>query len=184
MHVLEPGCGSGKLGLWYAMQGANVTLMDIDENALEYAFYLHKLVQQARPAQWGEVTLWQGSIHDLGKLYAPDFDLVFNEGVVYFWRQPWRQHAINEMAKVTRPGGHVCVIGNSAHNTDIMKMAESVKHTYMGMPRIEIPFTRFELADRLRKAGLRDVQVRPVDGFMVDPPRWESSRMIAGWGTR
>jgi len=172
MQVLEPGCGSGKLGLWFAMRGCLVTLLDIDPQALEYARRLDGMAR-TNPSQyihWDDpkrVKFVEGSILHLP--YEDSvFDFVFNEGVPHHWGlsgSDWRrQRAINEMVRVTAIGGWTAVIGSNALCPQTTEMAQKTEHTYLGMPPKQRPFKPAELAERLLKAGLarETVQVRPV----------------------
>lgn len=185
LKVLEPGCGSGKLGIWYALRGAFVTLMDIDGQAVEYAQQLAQLAQlrgsTGLPGLHIEYCV--GSIHKMPSYWSNTFDFVFNEGVPQHWGyypKDWRrQHAINHMVRVTKPRGHVCVIGTNGHCPQAIHMVETTAHTYRGMPPRQKPWTRVELVDRLVKAGLTDVGVCPVSSI-----EWSDSMLLAGWGRK
>lgn len=190
LKVLEAGCGSGKLGIWYAMRGADVWLLDVDDQALEYASKLGGLVEQAT-GQKVDFHLAVGSVLDLphgdpkkarGWDMTNEFDFVFNEGVPHHWgylaKDTRRQRCLNEMARVTKPGGWVCVIGTNGHCPQAVKMAETTDHTYLGMPPRQKPWTREELEERLHKAGLRFTESVPVG------PSWEAAPLLAGWGQK
>lgn len=191
LQVLEPGCCSGKLGIYYWVRGAEVTLLDINESELLYA---HKLWEAASQhyldyKTGNSITFLHGSIH---KLPFPDnrFDLVFNEGVPQHWGynpRDWRrQRSINEMVRVVKPGGHICVIANNALCPAVIEMANSLDHSYKGlsdgykgMPAYEKPFTPDELAMRLERAGIKEPYVASVDSS-----KWEESALIAGFGVK
>lgn len=206
LKVLEPGCGSGKLGLFYALRGARVVLTDIDAKAIEYAQELWRraLLTQGRVPDDGPrfqpiADFMKGimppgaepvfKVESIHRICSPDgqFDFVFNEGVPHHWGYnpyDWRrQRAINEMARVTKPGGAVCVIGSNAHCPETVKMAEQTDHSYRGMPPKQKPFTRIELVERLEKAGLEGLGVMPVlpRGAWVSHD-FSDSPLIAGWG--
>ena len=205
LQVLEAGCGSGKLGIWYAVRGAECTLLDVDDAALAYASELCRLVGQAS-GKVVDVELCHGSVLSMphGQLVArgldwtDTFDFVFNEGVPHHWgfksHDTRRQRCLNEMARVTRRGGWVCVIGSNGHCPATVKMAETTDHTYPGMPPRQLPWTREELAQRLKKAGLdaETVKVWPVEitsnpfrgdaGYMESA--WGRAPLLAGWGQK
>ena len=193
LEVLEPGCGSGKLGIWYARRGCRVTLLDIDKGALDYArALLYEAPDDgADPFVLDRVSFDQGSIHDL-PYEEGSFDFVFNEGVPHHWPDDLgRQTAIDEMARVTRPGGKVAVVGSNAHCPDTMGMAYATYHTYTGMPPKQRPFTRSELKRRLERAGLQRVFVSPVSSWPTLWPgsdwmtsRWSTSPLLVGYGTK
>lgn len=175
--VLEPGCGSGKMGIHYALRGARETvLIDIDPSMVEYATRLSKATAALAGRKLG-IAILEGSIFHLP--YADNtFDLVFNEGIPHHWPdEERRQGSIDAMARVSR--GWVCVIGSNALCPETMKMAEETSHTYAGMPPKQKPFTPEELSGRLKKAGLVKVDVMPAIGSF-----WSESTLIVGWGRK
>ena len=204
--VLEAGSGSGKLSIWYAVRGAECTLLDVDDAALRYASELCRRVGQATGKEV-DVELCLGSVLTMphGELivrgldWTDTFDFVFNEGVPHQWgfnaHDTRRQHCLNEMVRVTKPGGWVCVIGSNGHCPATVKMAETTNHSYLGMPPRQLPWTKEELAQRLMKAGLdlKTLHVQPVSappsGLGADPlglveSAWERAPLLAGWGQK
>lgn len=98
-QVLEIGCGAGLMAIALAERGLRVQAIDVSD----------AMVQQAREnvAQAGrdcQINVEVGDVYDL--TYADDFfDLVLAIGVF-----PWLAHAepaLREMARVTKPEGHV-----------------------------------------------------------------------------
>jgi SAM-dependent methyltransferase len=187
LRVLEAGCGSGKFGLWYAWRSAMVTLLDIDPGVLVYTRALRDLVEKTLQLDPGIYKLnWvkvvQGSIFDLASLY-PDapYDFVFNEGVAHHFPRsdPRRQESLNQMVKVTRPGGTVAVMVSNAHCPGMMDYATQTEHTYAGMPPKQEPFGEAELFIALLDAGLTalTVKVKPVE-----EPHLAHARTLVGWG--
>lgn len=183
-RVLEPGCGSGKLGLWYALRGSEVTLLDIDPGVIEYSKHLTSRVGKDLVLEGGWIDLHVhhrcASVFGLTRLFGIDvFDFVFNEGVPQHWTDWRRQGAINQMVAVTKPGGLVCVIGSNAHCPAMMDYITKIDHTYAGMPPKQKPWTREEIRERLMKAGLMGVRVTPVDNAYFD-----QSMLLAAWGEK
>lgn len=177
LRVLEAGCGSSKLGSWYALQGAEVFVLDIDPGVLAYARALHRLIRERSPGFAIAVT--EGSIHDLEAIYgASRFDFVFSEGTTHHWppTDPRRQGSLDQMAKVTLPGGVVCAVGSNAHCSAMVEYAEKVDHTYQGMPPRQVPLDREELRAMMGVAGLSRVQVMPLG------ESWEGAMLLGGWG--
>lgn len=174
LQVLETGCGSGKLGLWYALRGARVVLIDIDKDVLKYTDTLMNMAGAS-------ASIICGSVHKLSKMLTGyEFDFVFSEGTTHQWpSSDWRrQSSINQMVKMCRIGGKVCVIGSNGACKDMVEYAEKVDHTYMGMPKKQEPLMPSELALRLKKAGLANINVQPVGG------RWDNSMLLCGWGEK
>ena len=187
LKVMEAGCGSGKFGLWYAWRGCGVTLLDIDPGVLAYTRALRDLMEKTLQLDPGIYRLnWikvvQGSIFDLPLLY-PDapYDFVFNEGVSHHFPRgdPRRQESLNQMVKVTRPGGTVAVMVSNMHCPGMMDYAERTSHTYHSMPPKQEPFDWIELSAALVRAGLdsKTVNVQPVEEEHVT-----RARTLVGWG--
>lgn len=181
IKVLEPGCGSGKLGLRYAMRGAQVVLLDIDPGAIYYTTQLGKKLD----SMFEEKFLYETVLGSVLELPFPDntFDFVFNEGVPHHFgyegSDTRREKCFQEMARVTKSKGVVCVIGSNAHCPAIVEMAEKTEHTYMEMPKRQKPFTRVELIQQLQDVGLVGIKCMPVSSSS-----WSDSFLIAGWGVK
>ena len=96
-RVLEIGCGAGFMSIALAQRGLHVQAIDSTEAMLE---------QARRNAEASGVTL-SLEIGNATSLASSDdsFDLVVAMGVIPWLEQP--ALAIQEMARVTRPGGHI-----------------------------------------------------------------------------
>jgi len=176
--VLEPGCGSGKLGLSYALRGCEVVLLDIDYEAVNYARRirgaLNSLLGFPLPAQ-----IRDGNIH---RMHFADssFDLVFNEGVVHHWPdEERRQGSIDQMVRVSRD--MVIIMGNNGLREEEQKQdrERDFSLSYKGVAPHRKCFTPDELEVRLKKAGLKKVNVEGVDLGRI-----EDSYLIAGYGRK
>jgi len=175
MLILEPGCGSGKFSLSYALAGCEVIMIDIDSEMVTYARRLrgalNSLVGSPLPVQ-----IRVGNIH---RMHFADnsFDLVFNEGVPHHWPdEKRRQGSIDQMSRVSKD--MVIVIGNNGANPQQAHKAGVEEFGYKGMPSKTHFFTPEELETRLKKAGLKQVQVEPISGS------FEESMLIAGYGRK
>jgi len=171
--ILEPGCGSGKLGIRYAMHGLRVVLLDIDPAVMEYTLELIRAVEP-KDARL-PIVLCVGDIHDL-PFGDNSFNLVFNEGVCEHWRGPARQRVIDEMVRVS--SDTVIIFVPNALSAESRRLAETTAHAYKSMPPEETPYFPDELRGRMEKAGLKDVAVEPVFGD------FQSSRQIVGVGKK
>ena len=180
LKVLEPGCGSAKFAISYALAGADVTALDLDLGVLAYAKELAALVN-AVTGHPLKLLIQQGSIHKLTAQYGTEaFDFVLNEGLIHHWSDWRRQSCVNQMVRVTKRGGWVCTVCSNALCPEMMAYAARVDHTYQGMPPRQRPLTPTELQMRLQRAGLQaeTVKVESVGGDL------ERSMLIAGWGQR
>jgi len=176
MLILEPGCGSGKFSLAYALSGCEVIMFDVDPEVISYT----RRLRGALNALVGFPLATQiklGNIHRM-KFADSSFDLVFNEGVPQHWvDEDKRQGAIDQMVRVCR--GTVVVMGNNGANPHEVEEDNTRRFTYMGMPPERKCFTPDELEMRLKKAGLKHIQVEPIT-----PGRMEDSVLIGGYGRR
>ena len=174
--VLEAGCGCGKFGIAYALAGCPATMFDIDPQVVAYA----RRIRDAVNALSGSSIVAHIRIGDIHSMTYPDgfFDLVFNEGVPqHFPDEDRRQRIIDHMVRVSR--NTVVVIGNNGLRLEEQEADKSFNFTYMGMPPRRKCFTPDELEMRLKKAGLKGVQVEGVT-----PGNIESSYLIGGYGRK
>jgi len=174
--ILEPGCGSGKFSLSYALAGCETIMLDIDPEVVNYARRLrgalNSLAGSPLPTQ-----IRVGNIHRM-KFADNTFDLVMNEGCSQHWTdEQKRQGSIDQMARVSRD--FVIVMGNNGLREEEQEADKSFDFTYKGMPPRRKCFTPDELEMRLKRAGLKHVNVEPVT-----PGRIEDSYLIGGFGRK
>jgi SAM-dependent methyltransferase len=168
--ILEPGCGSGKFSLALASLGHRVMVLDYVAEVLRGMRLTERQLDGHRPGKlWG---YGQGSLE---LLCFPDntFDLVLNEGVVEHWLDGKDRLAVlQEMARVTRPGGVAAVlVPNGVH--PLIQTWEKRLHAFRSAP----PMTHFsakQLGAELAQVGLTDVQ---TDGIYP----WRSWLRTAPW---
>lgn len=176
MLILEPGCGSGKFGLAYALAGCETVMLDIDPEVLKYARRLRGalncLVGFPLPT-----VIRTGNVHRLH--YADNtFDLAFAEGLSHHWTdEERRQGSIDQMTRVSKDT--VIVIGNNGANPLEVEKYGDVEFQYKGMPPKAKFFTPDELEMRLKKAGLKNVNVEPIS-----PGKIEDSVLVGGYGRK
>ena len=171
---LELGCGCGKFSINFAMLGTETILVDIDPEVITYA----RRIRGAVNALLGyplPIQIKLGNLFNL-RVTRESFDLVFNEGVPQHWTdEQKRQGCINIMANLSKD--MVMVIGNNGLREEEQRVDESFDFSYKGMPLRRKCFTPDELEMRLKKAGLKRVQVEGVT-----PGRIEDSYLIGGYG--
>ena len=174
--VLEPGCGSCKFALAYALRGCIVTALDIDPDAGRYATRIMNTLDCLIGGFRYRPVIREGDIHNLPYRDA-SWDLVFNEGVPqHYPDEERRQGSINEMARVARNA--VVIIGNNGLNPSEQETDRTFSFGYMGMPPMRKCFTPGELKGRMEAAGLVDVRVESLTYPM------EAATLIAGWGRK
>ena len=150
--------------------------MDIDYEVVNYARRirgaLNSLLGFPLPVQ-----IKVGNIHRM-HFAENTFDLVMNEGVPQHWLdEEKRQGSIDQMVRVSKDT--VVVIGNNGGNPIEVEKYRNVEFQYKGMPPKAKFFTPDELETRLKKAGLKNVNVEPIS-----PRRIEDSILIGGFGRK
>ena len=138
-QVLEVGCGAGFMAIALAQRGFRVHAIDSVETMIEQAR------RQAAEAGVGErLCLEVGDVYNLA-FEEESFDLVLAIGVIPWLEQP--ELAMQEMARVTRPGGHVILTADNRArlnclldpwlNPALAPLKRRVKHTleWLGLHR-------------------------------------------------
>lgn len=195
LRILEPGCGSAKFALAYALHGCAATALDIDPGVIQYAKALAESVRIHAKAPMPlrvvpepavepfTVSLGVGDVHTLSERFKEQdpFDFVYWEGLSHHWppEDKRRQTCFDECVKVLKSGGKAAFMVSNAHCMAMLEYAEQVKHTYEGMPQHQIPLTMTELFTRCVAAGLTDVKVLPVESDHIP-----EARTIMAWGVK
>jgi SAM-dependent methyltransferase len=97
-RVLDAGCGPGRFTLELLRLGAHVTALDISPGQLE-------LLRARVP----DIEAMVGDITDLSRFPDDAFDVAVCFGGPLSYVLDRAEHAVAELARVTRPGGHVLV---------------------------------------------------------------------------
>ena len=97
-RVLDAGCGPGRFTLELLRLGAHVTALDISRGQLE-------LLRARVP----DIEAMVGDITDLSRFPNDSFDVAVCFGGPLSYVLDRAEHAVAELARVTRPGGHVLV---------------------------------------------------------------------------
>lgn len=101
-HVLELGCGSGRLLFQLAARARRGRAVGIDPSELMVRHARHR---NRRWVSAGRAAVEQGSSRDLSRFAEASFDRVLGVHVVCFWGDPASDLA--EVRRVLRPGGRV-----------------------------------------------------------------------------
>lgn len=173
LSILEAGCGTGKLGMFFAVAGMYYNGIDIDEEQLTYAKKLQEITQLILNRNI-RATFEEGSVH---KLSAKDssFNFVFSEGVIEHWTGKKRQNVVNEMARVASDA--VMIFVPWSGHPESRKISRECVHTFKGMGKREYPLSVNELRENLEDAGLKDIDVHPCN-----PDIPIARRMVFGCG--
>lgn len=86
LKILEVGCGSGVDSICLALQGHDVTTLDISSRLLAQARNLATVAAQVFGAGALPLRFVQGDVFDLAA-YADQYDVVLSFGVTVIWRE-------------------------------------------------------------------------------------------------
>jgi ubiquinone/menaquinone biosynthesis C-methylase UbiE len=186
VHLAEFGCGAGKMGLTLMpLLAPGSTYTGIDQSA--------SLIAKGRE-HWAGAP-WPAEFHE-GTIYATPFaDDAFDVAMTHtvLMHVPHPEHALEEMVRVTKPGGLVitCEANRNAHTA--MLHIEEVNHQEAA------PLELFQTINRsirqrtgvdhnigaklpvlMHRAGLRDIQIRVNDAmrFLYPPLDTEEKRAL------
>jgi SAM-dependent methyltransferase len=149
-RVLDLGCGGGRHAYEAARRGARVVALDMDRSELGQVTAIFAAMAQA-----GEIAAGgsgQAVNGDATRLPFPDgaFDKVIAAEVLE--HLPADQAAMNEIARILRPGGVAAVtVPAWLPERVCWKLSDDYHNTPGGHVRI---FTRRELVTKLSRAGL------------------------------
>ncbi|HVS12790.1 MAG TPA: metalloregulator ArsR/SmtB family transcription factor [Thermoanaerobaculia bacterium] len=141
-RVGDLGCGTGQLAAALAPFVREVVAVDASEAMLEAA--------RARLDGLGNVAVRAGQLEAL-PVDDGALDLAILSLVLHHLPDPAR--AIREAVRCLAPGGRLLIVDMLAHDRDDLR--QQMGHVWLG-------FAPGEIAERLRRAGLERVAVRPL----------------------
>lgn len=160
-RALDAGCGTGLYTRRLAERGATVTGVDADPEMLTSA----RLKAPTAKLVEGDVTALPFA--------ADSFDLSLAVTVLCFVEDP--QRAVAELVRVTRPGGRVvlaelgrCSLWAAWRRIKGWRGSDTWEHARF--------YTPHELAELLRRAGVRDVRTAAAAHLPPGAPVWLCSR--------
>lgn len=110
--VLEIGCGAGTDFLQFARAGADINGIDLTPKSVE-------LINKRLKLYNVKGTIKQGDAENL-QFDDNEFDLVYSWGVIH--HSPNTEKTIEEIYRVTKPGGHVCIMIYNHRSLLVWKM--------------------------------------------------------------
>jgi SAM-dependent methyltransferase len=163
-RILDAGCGVGEVARELAAEvgpDGQVTAVDVSQVTIDHA----------ESKDGGAGILYR--VADLTALPFPDgsFDAVRTERVLQHLKDP--DLAVAELARVTRPGGRVCLIDTDWTSLAIDGMPEhlvqTIRRAFLDRDLIHHGTMGRTLRRRLVQAGLTDVSARPITMCFPDP---------------
>ncbi len=102
-YIIEVGCGSGFTTIALAQRGAECSLLDISQQALNTAVSAFRSVGLYTPKHYLADALNT-------RLPSSAFDVVWNGGVIEHFNNYEKELLLKEMLRITKPGGKVIVL--------------------------------------------------------------------------
>ncbi len=161
-YVLDVGCGAGVTPVYLAKQhGCRVVGVDINDGMI--------VRSRERAARKGVEDLTEFRVADAQDLPFEDnlYDAVITESVTAFPED--KQKAVDEYARVTRPGGYVGL--NESTWLKVPPPPEIVAWASQDLGATVQPLMSTEWVGLLEVAGLRDIVVRVSDINVRDETR-------------
>lgn len=175
-RLLDAGCGNGTESLWFALNGANVTAVDIDEKLLDVAQHRLEDLRQHSSAPL-QCTFSKKKILDVEGKY----DLIWLEQA--FHHMEPREQVVSKLADLLTPGGYVVFCETNAWNPllqlqffKLRRFRTIIRYhgEVWGNERI---LTAGRLAKHLRSAGLRVTQKNTTASSRPGPVLTECYRL-------
>ncbi len=149
-RLLDIGTGTGRMAELFARRADHVVALDKSFAMLRVA----RAKLQTLPAE--QVELVQGDFASL-PLPPASFDTVLFHQVLHFAQVP--RAALDEAARVTRPGGRIAIVDFAAHQHE--ELRERHAHAWLG-------FTDDKMHQLLLEAGFSPCETRALeDGELV-----------------
>lgn len=101
--IIEVGCGGGLVSVALAKKGAHCTLLDISNQSLKAA--INSFIDEGLP----EPVSYLADALD-SNIHSETFDVVWNAGVIEHFFDKGKERLINEMLRITKPGGKVVIL--------------------------------------------------------------------------
>lgn len=172
LRTVELGSGRGDLSVLLAERGADVTLLDASEKALEQAE--HRFTRLGLSATYQEVDM----LH-LNEAILNRFDVALSSGVIEHFKDEERTRVIRAHRDSVRPGGIVIISVPNAWCLSYRMWKLYLELRGWWPYGVEIPYTKGELDRRAREAGLRRLDVKTTGFWQSVSAHW--ARNLLKW---
>lgn len=161
LQLLDVGCGGGILSEALALRGAEVTGIDLAEQALQVA-KLHALESGVK------VDYFKTSVEQLADEKNTCFDIVTCMEMLEHVPAP--ESVLQAIGKLVKPGGHVFLSTINRNPKSYAAMIVAAEYLLKMVPKGTHDYQKFirpsELANMARSAGL---EVHDVTGLVYNP---------------
>ena len=172
IKILEAGCGTGMYAAALSIRGFEVDAFDYNEEALQIAKEMMRKI--SREGRALDVRFRKDNLLHM-QYESNRYDIVFNQAVLEYFSKEDRVLALEEMQRVTKPGGWVVVIvQHTAHPFGKFWRRIGWKGYTDQPPVMEI--TPEILWENLNQAGLTDIStdcIYPWKAFFFWPPWYQ-----------
>jgi len=153
LKVAEVGCGTGTMALTFGLLGASVTLIDFNEDVLEQTRKIYG--SYGCPARFINADCLENAPDDL----CGTFDIVISVGLAEHFTGEARKQCFKYHAALLKKGGFVFieVPNRSSPFYRFVRFFRTLTGTWT--IDVEVPFSRYELKDIARDAGLKNAIV-------------------------
>ena len=162
LKVVEVGCGTGTMALTFGLLGASVTLIDFNEDVLKRARKIYELYNCS--ARFINANCLENTPDDL----RGAFDIVISVGLAEHFTGEARKLCFKYHAALLKKGGFV-FIGVPNRFSPFYRFVRFFRIlTGTWMIDVEVPFSRYELKDIVREAGLKNAFVVGNGDLRID----------------
>jgi 2-polyprenyl-3-methyl-5-hydroxy-6-metoxy-1,4-benzoquinol methylase len=168
LRTIELGAGTGDISLLLALEGADTTLFDANEDALRLARFKFSVAGPAPTVRIGDFLSIDPQL--LGK-----YDAAVSYGTVEHFAGGDRLLACKAHTDVVRTGGMIAISVPNAHCFPYRANKWWQERTGKWVWGLEIPYSRRELSDMARAIQLRNWFIhgssflRDWDQFLLNP---------------
>jgi 2-polyprenyl-3-methyl-5-hydroxy-6-metoxy-1,4-benzoquinol methylase len=153
-RILEVGCGSGADSICLAINGHNVTALDISEHRLNTAKELSEIAAESFPLI--NIEFVRGDIFNL-KGNFKEYDVVFNFAVIQIWKEKKkRREALLNMKSTLKENGFLCLV--ATHTLNPLFKIIPVKSLVGDMA----DYNRAIMEQEVREAGFEIIDTKAV----------------------
>ncbi|MGD2109075.1 MAG: methyltransferase domain-containing protein [Phycisphaerae bacterium] len=179
LKTVELGCGRGDLSVLLAERGADVTLFDMNQTALDQARHRFRRLGLAATYRLGDMLALDRS--DSGR-----FDVALSSGVIEHFEREMRTRVIEAHRDAVKPSGMVIISVPNAWCVPYRVWKYYLELRGWWPYGLEIPYTKRELRRRAREVELKAVEVAPVGLWQSLSAHWARGllRLSVDWSYR